>query len=45
MSDIVIEGHRISVLFSEAEIAARISVVAREIAARKPKNLLVVPVL
>ena len=45
MSDITIDGHRISVLFSEADIAKRITVLAREIAARKPKNLLVVPVL
>ena len=41
MSDITIDGHRISVLFSEADIAKRIEVLAREIAARKPKNLLV----
>jgi hypoxanthine phosphoribosyltransferase len=45
MTDITIDGHRISVLFPEAEIAARIAVLAREIAARKPKNLLVIPVL
>ncbi len=45
MTDIIIDGHRISVLFPEAEIAARIAVLAHEIAARKPKNLLVVPVL
>ena len=45
MSDITIDGHRISVLFSEADIAKRIEALAREIAARKPKNLLVVPVL
>ena len=36
MSDITIDGHRISVLFSEAEIAKRIEVLAREIAARQP---------
>ena len=35
MSDIVIDGHRIAVLFSESEIAARIAEIAREIAARQ----------
>ena len=45
MSDIVIDGHRIAVLFSEAEIAARIKLLAAAIAARKPSRLLVVPVL
>jgi hypoxanthine phosphoribosyltransferase len=45
MSSITIDGHRIDVLFSEAEIATRIAVLAEEIAARKPTRLLVVPVL
>ena len=45
MSDIVIDGHRIAVLFSEAEIAARIKLLATAIAAREPSRLLVVPVL
>jgi hypoxanthine phosphoribosyltransferase len=45
MSDIEIDGHRIAVLFSESQIAARISDLAREIAAQKPVNLLVIPVL
>lgn len=45
MSEIVIDGHRIAVLYPEDEIAARIKVLAREVAARKPKDLLVVPVL
>jgi len=45
MSELVIDGHRIGVLFSEDEIAARVKVIASEIAARKPTNLLVVPVL
>lgn len=45
MSERNIEGHRIGVLFSEAEIAERTSELAREIAARKPHRLLVVPVL
>ncbi|MCB1378726.1 MAG: hypoxanthine phosphoribosyltransferase [Alphaproteobacteria bacterium] len=45
MSEHVIEGHRIGVLFSEAEIAERIGQLARSIAACKPRKLLVVPVL
>ena len=45
MSSITIDGHRIDVLFSEDQIAARIKGLAAEIAATKPKNLLVVPVL
>ncbi|NJM29542.1 MAG: hypoxanthine phosphoribosyltransferase [Rhizobiales bacterium] len=45
MSELTIDGHRIAVLFSEAEIAQRIEALASEIAARKPKNLLVIPVL
>jgi hypoxanthine phosphoribosyltransferase len=45
MSDIEIDGHRIAVLFSETQIAVRIAELAREIATRKPVNLLVVPVL
>ncbi len=45
MSTITIDGHRIDVLFSELQIAARITELAREIAARKPTRLLVVPVL
>jgi hypoxanthine phosphoribosyltransferase len=45
MSEQIIEGHRIGVLFSETQIAGRISELAREIAARKPARLLVVPVL
>lgn len=45
MSEITIDGHRIGVLFTEAEIAARIRTLAHEIAARKPNHLLVVPVL
>ena len=35
MSDIVIDGHRIAVLFSETEIATRIQALAKEIATRK----------
>ncbi len=45
MTDITIDGHRIAVLFSEHEIAARTAAIARDIAARKPERLLVVPVL
>src|SRR5687767_11168463 len=45
MSEFEIDGHRIAVLFSETEIAERIASLAREISARKPKRLLVVPVL
>lgn len=42
---LTIDGHRIDVLFSEADIKARINVLAGEIAARKPQRLLVIPVL
>ena len=45
MTEKHIEGHRIGVLFSEAEIAERIAVIAKDIAIRKPSRLLVVPVL
>jgi hypoxanthine phosphoribosyltransferase len=40
-----IDGYQIDVLFSEAEIAARIKTLAAEIAALKPERLLVIPVL
>jgi hypoxanthine phosphoribosyltransferase len=40
-----IDGHKIAVLFPETEIAARIETIAAEIAAKKPRNLLVVPIL
>ncbi len=45
MSEIVIDGYRIGVLFSEEAIAERVTQIAKDIAARKPANLLVVPVL
>ena len=45
MSEIVIDGHRIAVLYPEEQIAARIKVLAQEVATRNPKDLLVVPVL
>jgi hypoxanthine phosphoribosyltransferase len=45
MSSITIDGHRIDVLFSEHQIAERITSLAIEIAARKPQRLLVIPVL
>ena len=45
MSSITIDGHRIDVLFTQDQIAARMTSLAAEIAATKPKRLLVVPVL
>jgi hypoxanthine phosphoribosyltransferase len=45
MSELIIDGHRIDVLFPEAELAARIAVLAQEIAELKPHRLLVVPIL
>ena len=45
MSELTIDGHRIGVLFSETEIAERVKKIATDIAARKPTNLLVVPIL
>jgi hypoxanthine phosphoribosyltransferase len=45
MSTLTIDGHRIDVLFSAEQIATRIKSLAAEIAATKPKRLLVVPVL
>jgi hypoxanthine phosphoribosyltransferase len=45
MTDITIDGHKIGVLFSADEIAARMQTLAAEIAKREPKNLLVVPIL
>jgi hypoxanthine phosphoribosyltransferase len=45
MSSIIIDGHRIDVLFSQDEIKTRITALAVEIARLKPHNLLVVPVL
>ena len=45
MSETTIGGHRIGVLFSEAEIADRVTSIAFAIAERKPIGLLVVPIL
>ena len=45
MTSHLIDGHRIDVLFSEDEILARIRGLAAEISARKPKRLLVIPIL
>jgi hypoxanthine phosphoribosyltransferase len=45
MSIKTIDGHRIDVLFSETEIHQRITELSREIAARNPHRLLVIPVL
>ena len=41
----VIDGYHIDVLFSEAQIKARIAILAHEIAALNPHRLLVIPVL
>ena len=45
MSDLDIDGHRIGVLFPAEDIAARVDAIAQEIAAQKPVNLVVVPIL
>jgi len=45
MTAVKINGHQIEVLFTEAEIAARVNDIAHEVAAHKPERLLVVPVL
>ena len=45
MTSIKIDGHRIDVLFTQDQIAARMTCLAAEIAATNPKRLLVVPVL
>lgn len=45
MSEIVIDGHRIGVLFTAEDISQRVAAVAKDIAERKPSNLLVVPIL
>ncbi len=45
MSSILVDGHRIDVLFTVEEIKRRIDALAGEIAARKPQRLLVIPVL
>jgi hypoxanthine phosphoribosyltransferase len=44
MSDTKI-GHTIETIFSAEEIQARLQVLAREITAKRPQNLLVVPIL
>jgi hypoxanthine phosphoribosyltransferase len=38
-------GHSIETIFSAGEISARLQELAREIAAKQPKNLLVIPIL
>ena len=45
MTAVKINGHHIEVLFTEAEIANRVSELARMVADRQPQRLLVVPVL
>lgn len=45
MGDINIDGHRIGVLYTQEDIAARVAAIARAIAARQPANLVVIPIL
>jgi hypoxanthine phosphoribosyltransferase len=45
MTTVDIDGHVIEILFSEAEIARRVSGLAAEVAAARPVSLLVVPIL
>ncbi len=45
MDRVVVNGVTIEVLFPEAEIRARVKEMAREIAAARPRELLVVPIL
>jgi hypoxanthine phosphoribosyltransferase len=45
MPTVKIDGHLISVLFSEQEIAKQIERLAEEIAASEPRRLLIVPIL
>lgn len=45
MTSHTIDGYQIDVLFSEAEISARMAELAQEIATWKPHRLLVIPVL
>jgi hypoxanthine phosphoribosyltransferase len=45
MTEHVIDGHRIGVLFSEDIIANRVQTLAEAIAERQPTSLLVVPIL
>ena len=39
------QEHRVETIFTAAEIQARLGVLAAQIAAKKPQNLLVVPIL
>jgi hypoxanthine phosphoribosyltransferase len=45
MKAVTIDGHRVEVLFSESEIAARVQAIADAVAKLKPERLLVVPIL
>ncbi len=45
MDTVVVDGVKIEILFPEREISARVEELAREIAAARPKDLLVVPIL
>src|SRR3954449_9136718 len=45
MTSFEIDGHSIAVLFSEEEIGTRVDALAKNIRARRPHRLLVIPVL
>jgi hypoxanthine phosphoribosyltransferase len=45
MNAVIIDGHPVEVLFSEAEIAERVQAIADAVARCKPERLLVVPIL
>ncbi len=45
MDTVVVDGVKIEILFPEREIVARVEELAHEIAAARPKDLLVVPIL
>ena len=45
MKPVTIDGHPVEVLFSESDIAERVQAIADGVAERKPRRLLVVPIL
>ena len=45
MTAITLNGHTITVLFTEAEISAKVKEIASQVAGHKPHRLLVVPIL
>ena len=45
MTAVQINEHNIEILYTEADIAARVDEIAREVASHEPRQLLVVPVL